>query len=194
MRRPITKALAAVALVGGVALASEAMARPGPDTGSVLDRSVGAVEQVKSRARYRDRLRPFRRSARSSYRYPTRLRPFRRSADRYRDRLRPLRRSTPRYPTRLRPFRARPAYRSTLRPQPRYRVRDRLQNLRRSEQERLAEQAARERAAAHRAVEQQRQKCEAWRRYQETERGVREKFGGGGVGGGRLHVEPPAGC
>jgi hypothetical protein len=167
MQRTITTALVGAGLLGAAALVSDAVALPGPGAGSALDQPVSAVEQVsRRRSRYRDRLRP-----------------FRRSANRYRDSLRPLRRSRYRYPARLRPLRHRPGYRATLRPQPRYRVRDRLKRLRLSgaeREKRLQAQAARERAARRAFARQQqerRQRDEAMRRFQEVERRVQETWG-----------------
>jgi hypothetical protein len=49
MQSKITTALAAAALLGGVTLASEAVALPGLGTGSAIDRSGSPVEQARSR-------------------------------------------------------------------------------------------------------------------------------------------------
>jgi hypothetical protein len=45
MRRPITKAFAVTALLGGAALAAEAVALPGPSKGSILVRSAGVARE-----------------------------------------------------------------------------------------------------------------------------------------------------
>jgi hypothetical protein len=112
MRRTITKAFAAAALVGAATLASEAVAFPGPGTGSALDRSASVVEQLQ----YRDQLRPFRRARRAAgerRRLATQVareRAARRAAERRQRRARRAderraRRDARRTPRRLRPLR-----------------------------------------------------------------------------------------